>query len=288
MFRICCLCLLVLRAAATPFDDIEADVDSELDPFEFGQVFKSTFIPTATPSTSDSPPVKKEFYVVNVDHSLDVSMPAALDASRFRKRGKVSYRTAAGTKATLRQSELDSGELQQLHALVEAGGFYRLLLTIPDERSGLLASIPACALLASGFRDQLVLHVDHAGVLVAVEYRPQPAALATCLHWPAEDLAGLALQAQRLAAAGLPIEWNSTVVVSHGIDGAKLVKPPPAIEPGKDGEAPQPPQSFLAKYWLYLLPLGLVLLNLAGGSATEDGAATSTAGRAPAGRRRNG
>eukprot|EP01116_Phalansterium_solitarium_P014847 TRINITY_DN32718_c0_g1_i1.p1 TRINITY_DN32718_c0_g1~~TRINITY_DN32718_c0_g1_i1.p1 ORF type:complete len:322 (+),score=80.86 TRINITY_DN32718_c0_g1_i1:28-993(+) len=298
LLRTCCL---FLGFCSVVLSDESFILDDELDPVEFGQIFRSTFIPTGPSTGRKDAPMKKEFYVANLEHSFDELGRSGV----VHKRGRVSYRTSAtphgplgalsnggnagqpqagglggSNGAMIRQTTLESGEVERLLETAARGGVYRLHVEMPsvaaerDPRlpatTTLWASVPACELVAAGLRDHLTLHVDalHGG-LVAVDYAAvgSPAdAAAAGVGGDCSGIVGAARATELLAAA--PLQWNTTVRISFGVEAPRPIARPPA--PAAADKEKEKQESFFSKYWMWILGAGMVVLvNLLGGGMEE-------------------
>ena len=176
--------------------------------------------------------------------------------------------------------------IENLKKLAAAGSFYTVslpsVLTEPDS-SPLYSSASACALLASRFEEhvQMTMSPGRDRVL-AVSYTlpvvparcPSPTPLprvaldevlfntTASLHFPEEGPKPLGkvheasfLPPAAAAAAGRAAQ-QAAAGGGGGGGGA-------GGEVGPDGQ-PAPPQSFLRKYWMYILPV-VVLMTMGGG-----------------------
>ena len=235
----------------------------------------------------------------------------AMGGKAFQPRSKLFYHDSSSKSgvgplkgsARVAQAKLSGDDLDAIQALAKAGGFYSLRLpsTLSDPDSpAIVASVSACALVASRFQEQLHLTMGGNGQVVALSY-VVPVVPPDC------------------SPAMLPrvvldeVLFNTTVIVQfpqegprpHGKIHEAAFLPPAAAaaaraassadgKEGADGQPP-PPQSFLRKYWMYILPV-VLLLTVGGGDPAPaegggeggggGGGSTAAAARAPA-RRRN-
>jgi len=107
-----------------------------------------------------------------------------------------------------------------------------------------LASVPACAIVASHFHDMVSLHVDAFGNVVGLDYTTP---LTVCSGALSSDSA---------------TSFSSTVrvVLPKPAEKVKEIRPKfsPEVEEVKQKEAEQP--GFFSRYWMYILPIGCISL----------------------------
>ena len=195
----------------------------------------------------------------------DTGASAALEHSfggrAFSTRSKLFYQTFAkggSMVARVSQAKLGGDDLDAVQALAKSGGWYTLQLPsqLDDPSSPpVSASISACALVASKFQEQLHLTMGAKNRLIALSY-VVPVVPPSC--------AGGASPRNALDE----VLFNTSVVVHFPKEGPKpegkiheaSFLPPAAAaaaraassadgKEGGDGQ-PQPPQSFLRKYWM--------------------------------------
>jgi len=202
-------------------------------------------------------------FVFSLEHSVSPSAP-------FVGRGSIEVEISKSTKQIIvrekSRSLLTSSESSALLKLAESGGFYRLRMpSRGGETSGyVVASIPACALVVGGLREQLFLHIDIGGELVGIEYRTP---LSKSFKCKPSDLRKSINAAKRLgevklstsAVAVMPRKAHKVPLIVSG-----ETPPPPGMEHLKKkdpkSENAEENQSFLRRYWYIVLPLVLFML----------------------------
>ena len=208
-------------------------------------------------------PRSSGIFVFPLEHSVSPSAP-------FVGRGSIEVEISKSTKQIIvrgkSRSLLTSSESSALLKLAESGGFYRLRMpSRAGETSGyVVASIPACALVVGGLREQLFLHIDVGGELVGIEYRTP---LSKSFKCKPSDLRKSVNAAKRLgevklstsAVAVMPRKAHKVPLIVSG-----ETPPPPGMEHLKKkdpkSENPEENQSFLRRYWYIVLPLVLFML----------------------------
>eukprot|EP00053_Salpingoeca_punica_P020482 m.211697 g.211697 ORF g.211697 m.211697 type:complete len:235 (-) comp18744_c0_seq1:149-853(-) len=183
----------------------------------------------------------------------------------FTKRGSLQLKSASSQFASLDQ-QLPESFGDQLYELAKADGLYRVRVR-QASGANVLASVRACALYASGARDKLVVHVDSAGHVQSVN-----------VVLPTQQCDVATMKKKQL-------QPKTSVVISRPSAG-----PEPFLEDYvKELERRQNPQraaeenqSFLGKYWMYILPLVLYTLMSGGGQQAPAGGAAGGAAAAPA------
>ena len=137
-----------------------------------------------------------------------------------------------------------------------------------DEGGYVTASIPACALVIGGFREQLYLHLDFNGNLLGVEYRTPLTKAYKCkekhLRKKISKLGEDSIKLSTSATSAMPRKAFQVPVVLKG----PPAPPPPGMEhlKKKDPAAENKPenQSFLRRYWYIILPMVFILLTSGG------------------------
>mmetsp|Transcript_18608 Transcript_18608/g.25799 ORF Transcript_18608/g.25799 Transcript_18608/m.25799 type:complete len:299 (-) Transcript_18608:235-1131(-) len=169
----------------------------------------------------------------------------------------------------LQRDPLSAQEKKQLTALLENGGYYRLRVPSSIVSSAQVplrvqAGLPLKCLVNSGLQESLGLHLDDQGNILALDYST-----------PTGDCF--------LDEAPPPPKWDfhSTVYTRLPKDAPRLnpdyamnyhAPPTPGgptdssaggegLAKSPDDGKKAPPQSFFKKYWMYIVPAGLILLN---------------------------
>jgi len=196
----------------------------------------------ANPATTDDSDDNGVF-TFSLEHAI---------GDEFKTRGSVEIRfSLLKTSVRFSEAELTGRDLSDFNALVEKRGLYRLRL-IPTTKGAsqdhvVVASVPACALQFSGFREFFTFNADVYGNVIGLEYRPQ-------LNECPDKLPPLSGKAA----------FSSKGKLSQGRAGErpKEVRTLAQQEEAKVAEAAggKEQKSFLQQYWMYLLPVGLVLL----------------------------
>ena len=230
-----------------------------------------------------------------------VELEHRLGDGPLASRGKLFYRYISGVgglvaSARVSQAKLSGDELSRFEQLVSSGGYYTLRLpsSLDGEGDGtVFASVSVCALLASRFEEHIHLTMGTNGQLLALSYT-------------------VPINPSRCPTTGLPrmvldeILYNTTVTVEFPPEGPKPFGKVPdagflpaataaalaarASRDGKPGMGPDgqpaPPKSFLQKYWMYLLPIALIMVSGGGEppAAAADGDGAAAAGGAGAAR----
>eukprot|EP00041_Stephanoeca_diplocostata_P004302 m.42793 g.42793 ORF g.42793 m.42793 type:complete len:244 (-) comp15036_c0_seq2:372-1103(-) len=180
----------------------------------------------------------------------------------FSPRGTITLRSAGSNQASISQ-QFNAGDAAKLYELAQIGGNYLLRVSLSgsdQENAGstnaathVQTFVPACAYYQSNMIDSLVLFVDETD-------QPQSLQISTASPCKAT------LKKRKI------VKMKSHLNVRRSEQG-----PTPFLEEyleeakKKQSEASEPPQGFLQKYWMYLLPVYLfVLMNRVSG-APEGG-----------------
>lgn len=193
------------------------------------------------------------------------------------------------TPATLKFSDapLSARALKRLKNAAAgggSGGLYRIRLYKQgsDASTAVMASVPACALVASDFRESVLLQLDVYGTLTSVNYMlpnyqcDAPAAAVQSIPLK------VSIQSRGKVSLGVPAEKPKF----HLRAGAQM----PGAAGGAEGQPAQPtdpnapppeqPKSFLQKYWMYLLPVGLLMVSQMLSGAVQEGTGGGAGGAA--------
>ncbi|KAE8745290.1 hypothetical protein FOCC_FOCC007975 [Frankliniella occidentalis] len=172
-------------------------------------------------------------------------------------RGNITVQSIRTGSVALSQAGLMPHHSTRLKALARNDQIYRLQAMVEgsnDKVTKFLTFMKACALVESGLSDVLTVSLDHSGNVVAVS---SSAPFAQCDGvFPSDNQLRF---------------FNTTVIVKHMDVGPvpdtatyiqKIEREREARERGGD---PKDNRSFLAKYWMYIVPLVIfVLLSSAG------------------------
>lgn len=200
-----------------------------------------------------------------LQHSFDNG-----DDSEFTSRGSILFKTLRSTNALLaREVSLSQEEYDKLEELVRAGGVYRIRAPAkigenfnqPDI-SYVSTFVKACHLFYSGLSEIITVSIDNSGNVIGISLRTEAK-----------------LCPQNLEEIDSKIEttrlFNTTVTVQLQSAGAvpetqmfirKLEKEESERLAGKDKDN----RSFLAKYWMYILPAVFIMM-LAGQQEPQEG-----------------
>jgi len=189
---------------------------------------------------------------ITVLHSLDESADG-----RFTPRGIVSSVRGGGSATYQPTGALSSSELHQLQALVRKDGLYRLKLvaqSVEGRKTEVATFVKACQLAESGLRDSLLLTMDAAGGLVAAS---QLTHASRCHDDSAAALNGITafttdVQIRQTEPGPIP----DTASFIQKMEQEKMAK--------QRGET-KDNRSFIAKYWMYIVP-AVLLLMVSGGA----------------------
>ena len=202
-----------------------------------------------------------------IQHSVSPFSPFVNRGSIDVEISKLSKKIITRVKS---RDELSVEETQNIVEQALNGGFYRIRMQAKagdDEAGYVTASIPACALVIGGFREQLYLHLDFDGNLLGIEYRTPLTKAYTCnakqLRRKLSKLDDDTIKLSTSATSAMPRKAHQVPVVLKG----PPAPPPPGLEhlmkkdPNTKSDTEN--QSFLRRYWYIILPI--VLLTLAGG-----------------------
>jgi len=204
--------------------------------------------------------------------SFQFALHHSLDGQQFTLRERVDLQftslASRPTAVTFSGFQFSDAQLSQFRELVKHNDFYRVRL-VGSNGVQLHASVPACSLSASGYRESYVFNVDSYGNVASFEYRTpitSCSAEASIQKSPFQSKGRIALG----RSGEKPLNLNSE---QDRIEKATREKASPEAE-----------KSFLSKYWMYLLPIGAVFLlqGAGGGASAPEGGGSGGGGGASA------
>ncbi|WVZ06439.1 hypothetical protein V8G54_019785 [Vigna mungo] len=246
----------LLLTCALGFQSDELLQDDEEFGIEGGRSssFHSDSLPPSTAATSTS---RKKFSESASDSKIQFTLQHAFGDSDFSDAGNFSARLKTWshggqtlTKLRFKRDPLTDVEKKSFQEVLRGDDFYRIRLPSnvlsPPGREYIISSVKARCLPGDGLEEHFVIHMEGVNVL-AVNY----GAPGSCSY-------------PRLLK--LPAKWSfkSHTVLKNSEQAPRtpiFAEDALGGEEG-DGEGVKPiERSFWAKYWMYLIPLGLILMN---------------------------
>ncbi|KAE8009839.1 hypothetical protein FH972_006249 [Carpinus fangiana] len=278
------LTLSLLFSSSLAFRSDELLIDDE----EFGPeggVQGHPKSPDVAQTRSSPPPTtatttRKRYSDPDQDSKIHFSLEHAFGDSEFSSAGTFTARLKTWnhggqtlTKLRFSRNAFTELEKEKFKNVLEGDDFYKIRLPSnvlsPPGREFIISSVKARCLPREGLDEHFVIHMEGINIL-AVNYGspgacPHPRQLKLPMKWSFNSHTVLknTEQAQR------------TPIFSEEILGGEI----------GEGEVVMPPErSFWAKYWMYLIPLGLIVMNAitqamnmpeeqAGGQPQQPGAA---------------
>ncbi|ESW11703.1 hypothetical protein PHAVU_008G052600 [Phaseolus vulgaris] len=250
------LVLTLLIACALGFQSDELLLDDEEFGIEGGRSssFHSDSPPPSTAATSTS---RKRFSESASDSKIQFTLQHAFGDSDFSDAGNFSARLKTWshggqtlTKLRFKRDPLTDVEQKNFQELLRGDDFYRIRLPSnvlsPPGREYIISSVKSRCLPGDGLEEHFVIHMEGVNVL-AVNYGapgacPYPRQLKLPAKWSFKSHTVLKNSEQ---APRAPIFAEDALGGEEG-----------------DGEVLKPiERSFWAKYWMYLIPLGLIVMN---------------------------
>lgn len=184
---------------------------------------------------------------LSVAHSLD-------QGASWSQRGTIFVPSArAGSGSTPTMESGDEDVMDRLKELCEADSMYMLRVTTEDNvPSRTETATHACNLVESGMRDVFTVHLDWRNKVVGVSVTPGEAAS------PSQ---GSGFRSKVLVQHMEPGPQPDTAAFIQRMEQEKLAK-----ERGETKDN----RSFFAKYWMYIIPVVLVLA-MSGGQEGGNG-----------------
>jgi len=199
---------------------------------------------------------------VEYDRQLSITLNHALDSSNpdvFTHRGLLQVRSTASGLNTLSQKALAEDERKLIKRLLREDSIYRveaICRSSSGSETTFHTFLKGESMLQSGLSDIVTINLDHVGNVISVSLSPA--------------------FANAVDENTVPSTFNSTVVVRHMEPGPipdtitymqKLEQERLAKERGETKDN----RSFFAKYWMYIVPVLIVLFISNSPGAQEGG-----------------
>ncbi|TRY63352.1 hypothetical protein TCAL_02103 [Tigriopus californicus] len=213
-------------------------------------LFLSILTPPIWADFEDTPSTDGQFNL-EVEHSLDAGQS-------FQDRGLLTVHSIRSKSFSSDPTDLTSEQKAQLKTLCDQGDLYllRIKATNPaTSQSSLHRSVAdPCLMIANAFQDTFTLHLDWKSQLVSLSVMPTPTPGQASLG-SLRDHFQTKVAVQLMEAGPQP----DTSAFIQKVEQEKLAQ--------QRGET-KDNRSFLAKYWMYIVP---VVLMLAMSSANPEG-----------------
>lgn len=254
------LCLYLSTAFETVYDDDDDDEGETLE--EYSRISHED------EDVVDAGEYENSYSGGDIQFSFKIEHSFA--PGQWSKRGSLdlqfSHHSRLGN-VKFSNNPLASADIDALKALVRDNDYYRIRL-VPQgatkEQEFVTASVKACALATSGFREMFLLHCDSYGNVLALDYKTP---LMTC-DTNAQITLKVAFQSKGRVSLGKagekPKNIRNTLAPQQprgaGRKGAQKGQQEPPVE-----------KSFFQKYAAYIIPLGVLFFMSAISPAEEGG-----------------
>ncbi|KAL5767188.1 hypothetical protein ACOSQ2_013971 [Xanthoceras sorbifolium] len=256
------LFFLLFSSTSSAFESDELLADDEEFGLEGGQPQKHQpqvrlAEPTATTTTRSPTTTRRKFSDPDSDSKIQFSLEHAFGDSDFVSAGTFSARLRTSnhggqtlTKLRFSRDAFSDVEKEKFEKLLQSDDFYRIRVPSnalsPPGRDYIISSVKAQCLPREGLDEHFVIHMEGVNIL-AINYGgfgacPYPRQLKLPAKWSFNSHTVLKNSEQ---APRAPIFAED--ILGGEIGEGELVKPPE--------------RSWWAKYWMYLIPLGLIVTN---------------------------
>jgi len=196
---------------------------------------------------------------------LSYGIGYSMEEVEFKPRGSITVRNFKGPKYTVQQEKIPVEELKKLEEMARQDAYYFLSVSIkyPSGEKTFSTFAPVKSVVDSGLSDVVSIHLVPSGEIFSISY-------SMSVNNFMSQQNGIRHQVPRSQ------QYNTTVLVHSGENGPvpdtapyleKLEMEKLARERGDEG---RDNRSFLAKYWMYIVPVALLVL-LSGASNPEGG-----------------
>ncbi|KAE8714663.1 putative ATP binding protein [Hibiscus syriacus] len=243
----------LLSFSSCGFQSDELLVDDE----EFGLEGSPRHRSPETVLTRSPPVTRKRHSDLDSDSKIQFSLDHAFGDSDFSPAGTFSARLKTWshggqslTKLRFSRNSFTDEDKEKFKNLLKSDDFYRIRLPSnvlsPPGRDFVISSVKARCLPREGLDEHFVIHMEGVNVLAVNYGSPGSCPYPRNLKFPAKW------------------SFNSHTVLKNSEQAPRAPVFTEEILGGEnaEGEVVQPPErSFWAKYWMYLIPLGLIVMN---------------------------
>ncbi|KAI4350179.1 hypothetical protein L6164_010686 [Bauhinia variegata] len=244
-------CLLITWSLA--FQSDELFIGDEEFGLEGGQHRSSDPVYSqSSPSTT-----RKRFSDSGPDSKIHFELEHAFGGSEFSHAGNFSARLKTWnhgaqtlTKLRFSRNALSEAERNNFQKLLQGDDFYRIRLPSnvlsPPGRDYIISSVKARCLPGEVLEEHFVIHMEGVNILAVNYGAPGACPYPRQLKFPAKW------------------SFKSHTVLKNSDQAPRAPVFSEDVLAGEEGEGEnvkQPEKSFWAKYWMYLIPLGLIVMN---------------------------
>ena len=183
--------------------------------------------------------------ILQLEHSFD-------EGVTFEPRGTVTIHSLRSSSSSIDQDSLSDDQRDGMEQLCKSDGLYLLKIHSADEDHSHRTVTDACTLIQSGLKDILTIHLDWRSKIIGISITSQkPTGI---LLGSSMDNFSTRVNVQNMESGPQP----DTSAFVQKMEQEKLAK--------QRGET-KDNRSFFSKYWMYIVP---VVLVLAMSSASPD------------------
>eukprot|EP00112_Aurelia_sp_Birch-Aquarium-sp1_P013422 Seg2847.6 transcript_id=Seg2847.6/GoldUCD/mRNA.D3Y31 product="ER membrane protein complex subunit 10" protein_id=Seg2847.6/GoldUCD/D3Y31 len=213
----------------------------------------------------DFEPPSHSSFSLPLQHAFELG-----DDAKFAPRGSVVFKTLRSSHASLaREVSLTSEEYEKLEELVRNDGVYRIRAPAKigdslDKPDAFYVStfVKACHLLYSGLSEIITVSIDSSGNVIGISLRTDKKECPQNL-----DEVEMKLDGRRTFNTTVHVQLQSSGAVP---DTQVFVRKIEREEAEKLAGKEKDNRSFLAKYWMYILPAVFIMM-LAGQQDPNEG-----------------
>jgi len=197
--------------------------------------------------------------ILNIDHSLD-------EGSTWEHRGTVTVHSTRSGSSSVDQIPLRSDQKQELNELCSRNGLYLLKVSGQTSQTDLgvhRTYAAACNVVDANLVDSLTLHLDWRGKVSAVSY------------WTSHQDKVVLTNPQAVEVSKKSLNFKTKIHAQHMENGpvpdtAAFIQRMEQEKMDKQKGETKDNRSFLAKYWMYIVPV-VIFMAINGAASPENG-----------------
>ncbi|CAO1343205.1 unnamed protein product [Diamesa tonsa] len=203
---------------------------------------------------------------IQLFHALNVDSPQL-----FTSRGNITVMSVNTGDFSVNQRDLEDEDRLLLKKLAEKNMFYRVKAVVVGTdgiRSTFLTASKACSLVQAQLNDQITITFDHTNAVVGINHKSIDAMGETCGTIRDSEL-------EQMEEFNTMVSLK-TIELAPIPDTASFIQKVEQERDQRERGETKDNRSFIAKYWMYIVPC-VILLLISGVTNPDSGAAAPAA-----------